>query len=239
MTSVDLICLANSKKLGRWCVAGWRTDGGGWIRPVANTEHGELYPGIMKLSDGSQPRTLDLLRIPLKEPRPLKSQPENWLVSTEPWSLLARPAPEAMIDELDVAPKRGPDLLGSDRDSVPESYFNKHPKAPSLALVAPTSLRWRVTKDFSDKRQLRAGFSLRNAEYDLGVTDVEYEKQTRRLDFGTHPFTPASRIRLTISLSRPFNGNCYKLVAGIIAIETSRVESLKTDARPPRASRRR
>jgi hypothetical protein len=227
VTSVDLICLANSKKLGGWCIAGWRADGGGWIRPVANTGHGELYPGIMKLPDGSQPRTLDLLRIPLKEPRPLKSQPENWLVSAEPWTLLARPAPESMIEELDVTLMRGPELLGSKYDSVPESFFDKHPNAPSLALVVPTGLRWRVTKDFSDKRQLRAGFSFGNAEYDLGVTDVEYEKQTRRLDFGTHPFTPTSilfpgvsRIRLTISLSRPFNGSCYKLVAGIIATES-------------------
>jgi hypothetical protein len=220
VSSVDLICLANSKKLGGWCIAGWRADGGGWIRPVANTGHGELYPGNMKLPDSSLPRALDLLRIPLKEPRPLKSQPENWLVSAEPWTLLARPAPGALIEEIDDALMMGPDLLGSDRDSVPETYFDKHPDAPSLALVAPTGLRWRVTKDFNDKRQLRAGFSLRNTEYDLGVTDVEFEKQTRRLEFGTHPFTPASRIRFTISLSRPFNGNCYKLVAGIIAIES-------------------
>jgi hypothetical protein len=227
MLFVDVICLAHSKKWGGWCIAGLRSDGGGWVRPVADTGHGQLYPSHMKLPDGSQPRTLDLLRIPLKEPRPLKSQPENWLVSTEPWTLLARPAPEAVLEGLDAALMRGPDLLGSENDSVPESYFETYPAASSLALVAPTGLQWRVTKDFHDKRQLRAGFQLRNAEYDLGVTDVEYEKQTRGLDFGMHPFTAtstllsgASRIRLTISLGRPFNGSCYKLVAGVVLIES-------------------
>jgi hypothetical protein len=225
MAFVDVICLANSKKLGGWCIAGLRTDGGGWVRPVADTCHGQFYPSHMKLPDGSQPRPLDLLRIPLKEPRPLKSQPENWLVSAEPWDLLARPAPEAMLEGLDAALTRGPDLLGSDCDSVPESYFDTHPNASSLALIAPTGIRWRVTKDFNGKRQLRANFRVRNAKYDLGITDVEYERKTRGLDVGTHAFTAAgislsgaSRIRLTISLSEPFHGNCYKLVAGVILI---------------------
>jgi hypothetical protein len=93
MVFVDVICLANSKKLGGWCIAGLRADGGGWVRPVADTDHGQLYPGHMKLPDGSQPRALDLLRISLKEPRPLKSQPENWLVSAEPWRLWLGPRP--------------------------------------------------------------------------------------------------------------------------------------------------
>lgn len=227
MVFVDVICMAHSKKWGGWCIAGLRTDGAGWVRPVVESSYGQLYPSHMKLPDGSQPRTLDLLRIPFKEPRPSKSQPENWLVSTEPWTLLARPAPEAVLEGLDVALTPGPDLLGSENDRVPESYFERYPTASSLALVAPTGLQWHVTKDFNDKRQLRAGFRLRSAEYDLGVTDVEYEKHTRSLDFGTHPFTAtstllpgASRIRLTISLGRPFNGNCYKLVAGVVLIES-------------------
>ena len=164
MAFVEVICLANSKKLGGWCIAGLRTDGGGWVRPVADTGHGQLYPGHMKLPDGSQPKTLDLLRIPLKEPRPLRSQPENWLVSTEPWSLLARPAPEAMLRELDTALVRGPDLLGTPNDSVAESYFETHPAAASLAVIAPTGMRWHVTRK-SRGRQLRTKFRVRDAKY--------------------------------------------------------------------------
>ncbi len=115
--------------------------------------------------------------------------------------------------------------MGTISDSVPEPYFDTHPDASSLALIAPTDIRWHVTTDFNRKRQLRAKFRLRNAKYDLGVTDVEYERQTRGLDVGTYPFTAAgislsgaTRIRMTISLSEPFHGNCYKLVAGVILI---------------------
>src|SRR6266850_2762793 len=32
MPLVDLICLANSNKMGGRCIAGLRTDGGGWVR---------------------------------------------------------------------------------------------------------------------------------------------------------------------------------------------------------------
>ena len=42
MPSLDLICLANSSKLGSRCLAGLRVDGGGWVRPVSNQEYGEL-----------------------------------------------------------------------------------------------------------------------------------------------------------------------------------------------------
>ncbi len=130
-----------------------------------------------------------------------------------------------MLRALDTVLTRGPDLLGTASDSVPEAKFDMHPNASSLALIAPTGIRWRVTEDFNGKRQLRANFRLRNTKYDLGVTDVEYERQTRVLALGTHPFAAAgislsgaSRIRLTISLSEPFHGNCYKLVAGVILI---------------------
>jgi hypothetical protein len=34
MAQVDLICLANSRKLGGRCVAGLRLDGSGWVRRV-------------------------------------------------------------------------------------------------------------------------------------------------------------------------------------------------------------
>src|ERR1700684_2446876 len=108
------------------------------MRPVADTDHGQLYPSHMKLPDGSLPEVLDLLRIPLKAPRSLKTQPENWLLSGEPWLLLARPAREAMLRHLDASLTRGPELLGTATGSVPESYFAAHPGASSLALIAPT-----------------------------------------------------------------------------------------------------
>ena len=77
MPTFEILCLANSKKHGGRCVAGLRTDGGGWVRPVADTEDGALFPEHYMLPDGSEPRIMDILRISPRECRPRPHQPEN------------------------------------------------------------------------------------------------------------------------------------------------------------------
>jgi hypothetical protein len=44
MPTVEIICLANSRKHSGRCVAGLRTDGQGWIRPVGPSDNGTLFP---------------------------------------------------------------------------------------------------------------------------------------------------------------------------------------------------
>src|SRR6266850_2762792 len=76
MPLVDLICLANSNKMGGRCIAGLRTDGGGWVRPIASeTEHGQLYFRHFKLDDGSEPKVLDVIRVDLARAAPAPGQP--------------------------------------------------------------------------------------------------------------------------------------------------------------------
>lgn len=222
MVFVDFICLANSKKRGGWCVAGLRADGKGWIRPVApDTDYGQLLRGHMRLPDGSFPQPLDLLRIPLQEACPTPSQPENWTISWEPWQLLRRPAPESVNAMLRGALDKGPDLLGSRSPKEPESCFAEHPGVSSLALIAPSNLRWHRVEG---THKVRALFRFGGAWYHLAVTDVEYERRMRGLPKGPHPFSAAGIpttkrfVYLLISLSEPYDGFCYKLVAGVIAI---------------------
>jgi hypothetical protein len=90
--AVDLICLANSYKLSYRCIAGLRVDGGGWIRPVSEREHGELEYRHYRLPDGSEPEVLDVIRVGLSDPQPLPHQPENWRVDGSAWKLIERPA---------------------------------------------------------------------------------------------------------------------------------------------------
>jgi hypothetical protein len=83
-----------------------------------------------------------------------------------------------------------------------------------------------IGKDFHGRRQLRALFGWCGARYRLAVTDVEFERRMRDLPNGLHPFHAAglpltSTIYLLISLGEPLEGVCYKLVAGLIAIETA------------------
>ena len=77
-----IVCLANSRKLYGRCVAGreWN-DGrvGRWIRPVSNREHQE----VSEYEDGSDPRVLDVIDVPVVEPCPRNFQSENWLLNPE------------------------------------------------------------------------------------------------------------------------------------------------------------
>ena len=78
-----VVCLANSRKLAGRCVAGRKwIDGrpGGWIRPVSNRENQEVSEYERQYEDGSDPRVLDIVDVPLLEPRPLDHQTENWLL---------------------------------------------------------------------------------------------------------------------------------------------------------------
>jgi hypothetical protein len=135
---VDLICLANSKKWGGWCVAGLRADGGGWMRPVnARADHGQLERSETALPDGTFPKPLDLLRIQLREAKPAPTQPENWTISPGRWTLLRRPVSQTLHSILHSATAKSPDLLGNRHDRVSEKYFEENPSAPSLALIDP------------------------------------------------------------------------------------------------------
>ena len=58
--TVDLLCLANSRKDGGRCIAGVRLDDGGWLRPVGSGAHGALVPRDYLLPVGGEPRVLDI-----------------------------------------------------------------------------------------------------------------------------------------------------------------------------------
>ena len=81
-----IVCLANARKLHGRCVAGreWN-DGraGRWIRPVSNREHQEVSEYERQYEDGSDPRVLDVIDVPVVEPRPWRFQSENWLLDPE------------------------------------------------------------------------------------------------------------------------------------------------------------
>src|SRR5579864_5584579 len=111
MPTLDILCLANSYKRRGRCIAGLRLDGGGWIRPVARTPNGELYPEHFVLPDGSSPRVLDVVRVPLEGPEPSAHQPENWLVGDRPWQLVRRGLPANLAPLLRAQITDGPALL--------------------------------------------------------------------------------------------------------------------------------
>ncbi len=224
MAYVEMICLANSRKRGGRCVVGLRTDGQGWLRPVAPYEDGALYGQHYTLDDGSQAQMLDVLMVDVVEPVPAPHQPENWLVGQETWKLVSRPAgrKEAMMLASHV--QRGPELLRCETNKMPLEAFQGMSARSSAALVAPMHVDWEIKRGFEGRRQVRARFALGRVRYDLVVTDPDLEQRLSHLQEGSY-YIPSpdderisERFLLTISLGEEFNGFHYKLVAGVAAI---------------------
>ena len=221
MPRIELLCLANSIKLGGRCVAGLRTDGSGWLRPVGPGD-GTLYPAHYILEDLSEPGLMDVIALEVSRHEPAAHQPENWLIDGQPWELVRRPASLAARDLLRGALCNGPDLLGGTTDRESFARFEETPGVASLTVILPESLRWLVSTDEA-KRKTRARFSLAGANYDLSVTDPHWRQSLTALPDGEHRWGSLSEEAgkqplLTISLGEPFEGDCYKLVAAVLPI---------------------
>ena len=56
---------------------------------------------------------------------------------------------------------------------------------------------------------------LNKVEYWLSVTDPEVEATYYNNDFGEYPIT-GENVFICVSIGEPYEGYCYKLVAGVI-----------------------
>jgi len=230
MPIIEMIILAKSKKLGGKCIAGLRTDGRGWVRPVAPSQDGTLFPQHYTLTSGSQAEVLDVVRIEVKEPRPEPHQPENWVISDKKWRLIARPGSEEHQSTLWNHIASGPTLLGNQSDRIHIRRFEDEPAEASLALVMPSKIEWTIGESVTGARQTRAVFKLKGTTYDLAVTDEEWKKRLSELPDGIYPFTklkslglkPNDKFLLTVSLGEAFPRHRpthhFKLVTSVIQI---------------------
>lgn len=224
MPSVDLICLANSYKWSRRCLAGLRVDGGGWVRPVSDQEHGELQYSHYRLPDHSEPHLFDVIRVGLSRGRALPHQPENWLMDNSPWQLLERPASANHAQVVAGAVCHGPQLFGNTSRSVPYAQLRSRPARESLVLIEPTNVRWHTEFDKYQLRNMpRVHFQLGGVPYDLPLTDPAYAGPLQRRDEGDYRSADLGipengAILFTISLGEPLDGFCYKLVAAVVIV---------------------
>lgn len=226
MPVFEIICLASSRKRGGWCIAGLRSDGQGWLRPVGLGSEGTLYPAQFTLTNGTRAQVLDTLRVGVSHPLPKPHQPENWQLDGTRWELVARPPVGAALPALEAAVRAGPTLLGSLGSSVPCESFTQNPASASLTLVRPRHIHWVVEKHSkTDKWQTRVRFDLEGgAAYDLSVTDPAWQRRM----IGRAEGAPHSRddlgipadadVLLTVSLGEPYNDRCYKLTAAVIVL---------------------
>jgi hypothetical protein len=215
-----IVCLANSWKHSDRCVAGveW-VDGhrGDWVRPVsARDGHGVSFLE-RQLSGGGDPAPLDILQISLLAAQPAGYQAENWLLDpASSWSKLG----ECRWNNLGLLEDTPDDLWGTggssgkgvnDRvDAIAAVGLSN-----SLALVRVNAPVLHVLDGgFQQvKREVRASFRYRGVAYNLKVTDPTYVNNYLVRGDGLYQLGDCY---LTVSLTEPFLGFCYKVIAAVI-----------------------
>jgi hypothetical protein len=221
-TVKHIVCLANSRKLSGRCIAGKEVANGQpgrWVRPVGNREHEEVSEYERQYEDGSDPRVLDIIAIPLLDPRPKLYQQENWLLDPDYyWRRIGR----ITWNELHrFADPEGP--LWLDGSSTTKGCNDRVPLGRAATLQS--SLRFLRVQRLAlsvfkpgeafgnSKRRVQGHFRHSGRDYRLWVTDPGYERTYLAKPDGEYDIGGAF---LTVSLGEPYNGDCYKLIAAII-----------------------
>lgn len=227
MPRIEIVCLANSRKHSLRCVAGIRTDGRGWVRPVSAKPDGALSEAQVTLNTGQPIGALDIVEIEVLRAVPQPHQPENWLIADTTWTQTGTCEVRRMEALLPGNGRHEGPLLGSSGDRVLRSDLDEHPVPRSLDAIIPSEVTWVRTRDWNGKPQVRARFEWHDAPYDLVVTDPLWKSMFTGLAEGEYRadqigLSPEDRILLTISLGEPMTtGCCFKLVAGVLVLNSA------------------
>ena len=218
----SIICLANSRKLNGKCIAGLEFEDrqvGGWIRPVSNRSNGEIVAFDCPMENGAEPNLLDILRIPMVEPRPNGFQTENHLIDNGYYwvkeGFFAKQYLPHYCKEPNPLWVNEFHSTNGFNDRIPEMRASR--LTNSLVLIEPQQLTITVVPGYNrGQLKTRAEFSVAGEIYCLVVTDPAIENQYR--PYGVGRYTFPSRPIACISIGEPYRGFCYKLVASIISL---------------------
>lgn len=219
-----IVCLANSRKLSGRCVAGKEWDGRravAWVRPVSARPHEEVSEHERQYEDGSDPKVLDILEIPLVGRRPRGYQQENWLLDDKlywkrvgqvAWGDLTR-----LEDKPELLWINGHSTYHGQNDRVPLAEAAKLRSSLYLIRVPRVVLSvFAPGADFGNpKKRVQARFEHRGVGYRFWITDPGIERTYVAKGDGDYR---KGETCLTVSLGEPAeDGYCYKLVAAIIS----------------------
>ena len=220
-----ILCLANTRRNRGQSIAGIEIGGSGgplWIRPVADRLTDELTPSECQYEDGGDPRVLDIMDVPLREPRPTEFQPENWL--HDPDHRWTKAGTGQIFDLERFAEKRGAlwsngaqtkdgenDLLASAQGTAVGGFSIRLIRAMDLVVVVPADQRGSGPRVF-------ARFVFDGVDYAMAVGDPAAEREYRAMGAGEYLVEDCY---LTISLGTPFadgDRNRHKIVSALIPL---------------------
>lgn len=221
-TTKRIVCLANSRKLSGRCIAGRELVAdfpGRWIRPVSTREHQEVSEYERQYKDGSDPRLLDIIDIPLQKHQPRDYQQENWLLDPEYyWRKVGKYAwnkLQKLSETEGTLWRNGDSSYSGKNDRIPLQEAKA--ETSSLKLVHIDKLRLRVFAPgaaFGDsKRRVQGQFHFSDNDYALWITDPYIERVYLKRKDGKYDL---GECYLTISLGEPHDSYCYKLIAAVM-----------------------
>lgn len=222
MPTKEILCLAKSRKNGKWCIAGVDYLGN-WIRFV-NTGGCELANIDIQDEKGNQPQLLETWEVEVLAREPLYFQPENWVIDqTKYWGTSNDPIYPDLDDFCD---DDGLIFLNT-ADRLSTFSLMLDPISKSLMLIYLDEVTFQKTTNYQNHLQIRAIFEYRGHDYDFAVTDPDWEARFRGSnseypEFGFYKLTGG--FYLTIGLGQEFKGYHYKLVVAVIPLDTVLVE---------------
>jgi hypothetical protein len=223
-----IVCLANSRKHGKRCVAGKEIVNNQlthhWIRPVSRNESGSLSEVNTMLEKGKGPQLLDVITIPLLQHQTHDYQTENYLIDNhQRW--VKKPALPItflphLCDSVESIWINGYHSARGKNDKIPlEQVISK--LSTSLLFIKPDSLTINSFREYHNNK-VRAHFFYNHQEYNFSITDLTIERCYE--NYGHYPIT--DEVYLCLSLGEPFEGDCYKLVAGIIFLKMKEIYTI-------------
>lgn len=221
--SKTIIVLANSRKISGRCVAGKELVGttfGGWVRPVSLRPAGELSEADRQFQDGTDPKLLDVVEIPMSKHLPHGFQTENHAIDDQFYWVRKRRCTSAELKAaLDLAATKLWDNNSSSSNGLNDRVADATAAnlSGSLLLIEVPKLTISIAIEgahFNNaKRKVRGSFTHNNTRYILTITDPVIEREYLKKDDGEYD---AGSATLCISLGDSFQGYAYKLIAGVI-----------------------
>ena len=227
VSTLTMICLANSYKLGGRCIAGIALDAylkpTQWIRLIGHNHPNGLTLDDYRYHNYQHPNVFDVVRVPIIEHQPSSYHVENWLIDTSYyWDKRGEWDVSTTIKNLSAYINDDPLWVNGYSSStgtnnrIPESLFGSLKNSLQLIIADDVTLFTQSGVDAKgiEYNRLDVNFVLGRHEYTLRVTQPQMIKEYANSADSVHSF-PLGRCLLTISLSEPFNGFAYKLAAHI------------------------